>query len=97
MLIARRFWREAPLVEIKNEKDFEAWLQGKPRAVSIALAARASLRVLPLLQTKEPDERYVRDIVLPSLRAMAVSQAVAKYPAHETGTVHSPLVLGGAA
>ena len=84
MLIARRFWREAPLVEIKNEKDFEAWLQGKPRAVSIALAARASLRVLPLLQTKEPDERYVRDIVLPSLRAMAVSQAVAKYPAHET-------------
>ncbi len=26
----------------------------------------------------------MRDIVLPSLRAMAVSQAVAKYPAHET-------------
>ncbi len=42
------------------------------------------MRVLPLLQTKELDERYVRDIVLPSLRAMAVSHAVAKYPARET-------------
>ncbi|PZR94067.1 MAG: hypothetical protein DLM68_00220 [Hyphomicrobiales bacterium] len=39
---------DAPLAEIKNEKDFEEWLHGKPREVSVALAARAALRVLPV-------------------------------------------------
>jgi hypothetical protein len=38
----------------------------------------------PLLQTTEPDERYMRDIVLPSFRATAASWAAAKYPARET-------------
>jgi hypothetical protein len=72
------------LVKINNLDEFGAWLRKQPREVSVAFAARAALRVLPVLQTAKPDERYMRDIVLPSFRATAVSWAAARYPAHET-------------
>jgi len=42
--------REAPLVDFKNATDFEKWRDSKPREVSVALAARAALRVLPIIQ-----------------------------------------------
>jgi hypothetical protein len=60
----------------------EAWLRKRPREVSVAFAARAALRVLPLLQTTKLDER-MRDMVLSSFRATAVSWTAAKYPARE--------------
>jgi hypothetical protein len=49
----------------------------------VALAARAALRVLPIVLTAER-EGYMRDVVLPVFRAAAVAWAAAKYPAHET-------------
>jgi hypothetical protein len=60
----------------------EAWLRQQPREVSVAFAARAALRALPLLQTTKLDER-MRDMVLSSFRATAVAWAAAKYPARE--------------
>ena len=71
-----------PLVEINNREELEAWLRKEPREVAAALAARAALRVLPLLQTTKFDE--LRDISLPVFRALAVSWAVARYPARGT-------------
>jgi hypothetical protein len=62
----------------------KAWLRKQPRAISVAFAARAALRVVPVLETAKPDERYMRDLVLPSFRATAVSWAAARYPARET-------------
>ena len=57
------------------------WLKRQPRSLSVALAARVALRVLPVY-TGATDVS-VRDLVLPVFRAAAVSWAAAKYPAHK--------------
>jgi hypothetical protein len=79
-----RRWREGPLVEINNSEELKSWLRQQLREVSVAFAARAALRVAPVSEMATPDERYWRDIVLPSSRATAVSWAAARYPARET-------------
>jgi len=58
-------------------------VDGQPRAVLIAFAARAALRVLPFVQWGKR-KGYMRGLVLPVFRATAVSWAAAKYHAHET-------------
>ncbi len=82
MLSAPKVW-EAPLADLKNNDALRAWLRTQPREVSVALAARAALRVLPILLTAER-KGYMRDVVLPVFRAAAVAWAAGKYPAHET-------------
>jgi len=37
------------LVEIRDRDGLVVWLQDQPREVSVAIAVRAALRVLPLL------------------------------------------------
>ncbi len=82
MLSAPKVW-EAPLADLKNNDALRAWLRTQPREVSVALAARAALRVLPILLTAER-KGYMRDVVLPVFRAAAVAWAAGKYPARET-------------
>jgi hypothetical protein len=80
----RRFWREEPLVEIKNRDALEAWLRKQPREVSIAFAARAALRILPIVkgETSAVSSLIPGAILVPAFRATAVSWAAAQYPAH---------------
>ncbi|MDQ6869441.1 MAG: hypothetical protein M3178_14065 [Pseudomonadota bacterium] len=83
----RRFWREGPLAEIDNREELKAWLRKWPREVSVAFAARAALRALPVLQEARGGDfqgGFFADVVLPVFRATGVAWAAAKYPAQVT-------------
>jgi hypothetical protein len=68
----------------KDRKQLEAWLDGQPREVAIAMAWRSAARVFPLLAGEKPDAA-----ILPVLRAIAVSRFAAVWPNHETEKVQS--------
>ena len=77
--------------DFSDREDSRRWLDAiKPakrrREVAVAMAARAALRVTPLLSLglgkPGPRATVLSDWVLPSLRATALQWAAAKYPAH---------------
>ena len=73
-------------VRIESKDDLEKWLNVLPgeqrRQVAVAIACRAALRVVPVVETwLRGDEGRAIDIVLPIFRAMAASWAVAVGPA----------------
>src|SRR5271166_235330 len=80
------------MVDFSDRKNIKRWLDAiKPakrrREIAVALAARAALRVTPLLgvaltQGERSQATVLSDFVLSSLRATALSWAAAKYPAH---------------
>jgi hypothetical protein len=78
--------REGPLAEINSLSELEAWLRKQPLGVSVAFAARAALRVLPILHGAR-GSTYASDFfadILPVFRATGLAWAAAKYPAQAT-------------
>ena len=78
------------MVEFAKADDVKAWLvaiepRERRREVAIALAARAALRVLPLLgrelrRGKRTHDEILSTFILPPLRATALTWVAAKYP-----------------
>jgi hypothetical protein len=73
------------MVDFKSREELKAWLETQPPKVSVAIAARAALRVLPYVQTASWSKHVTQDIVLPVFRANVTSWVTAIFPAVETG------------
>jgi hypothetical protein len=79
------------MVDFSDGEASERWFAGiepvkRQHEVAVALAARAALRVAPLLSAelsrRRPRAATLTNLVLPSLRAAASAWAVARYPVH---------------
>jgi hypothetical protein len=69
------------LVEISDGESARAWLEGKPREVQVAFAARRALRALP--STGNRESRISGHIALPTLRAILTTGVAAVKPGPE--------------
>lgn len=70
------------MAEITDSKSLQAWLKTRPPEDAVLIAARAALRVLPLVGSNlaRNSERRRAEIVLPTFRAMAVASFAGKWP-----------------
>ena len=70
------------MARITDEHGLEAWLKGKPAAFACALAARAALRVAPVLgqALQEDTEDRRRALILPGFRALAAANFAGVWP-----------------
>ena len=73
------------MVDFAKQNDVKRWLNGKPREVAVIIAARAALRVVPLLvdslggRAGERSQRR-KDLVLQVFRAVAAAWVAGQYP-----------------
>jgi len=75
----------AGVVEFSKREDVSGWLKDKPPDVSIVIAARAGLRVIPTLATSlGPRGGGARTLILPTFRALAMTWLVVGYPSRRS-------------
>lgn len=70
-------------VDFSDLKATRRWFEQQPYEVAVAMAARAALRVLPLIATGravEPRARFFNTVALPCFRAAAATWAIARFP-----------------
>ena len=79
--------RAKTVPEFKSSKDIARWLRGKPREYALVIAARAAIRVTPMLIASLGPrgggvEKVGREIILPVFRGMASSWFASAWPKH---------------
>ena len=75
--------RDGPrMVKITDGHELDAWLKEVPTEFACALAARAALRVAPVLgqALREEEEERRRDLILPGFRALAAANFAGAWP-----------------
>ncbi len=70
------------MAEIKEILELAEWLRKQRRDVSVVFAARAALRVLPIIHSEERTPDYWSLLVLPVFRATAIAWAAVAQPAY---------------
>jgi hypothetical protein len=89
-------------IDFSDRDQLELWLSNKPREVAVVFAARAALRVAPLLVSElgplgSTIAVVSRDLVLPVLRAMATPWIAGQHPTQNASAVHAAAVARAAA
>jgi hypothetical protein len=82
------------MADLSDRETFEHWLAGiepaeRRREIKHALAARSTLRVVPLLGRMKGDA-VTEALVLPTLRVAALAWVAGKYSAHEDALRSAP-------
>lgn len=88
----------APDDKVPDPRDYTAfrdWLNSKPRQWSVVIAARAALRVLPLVYAPGLND-YEAIIILPLFRAAAISRLAAVCPHREIENTAAGAAAGAA-
>lgn len=78
-------FKEEWVAAFTSDENITRWLEGKPNHVAVVLAARAAIRVIPLLTTafslnRRAENDAQSDAVLKVFRCAAAAWAVAAYP-----------------
>ena len=68
-------------LKFTNGEELDRWLRTQPREVNIVIAARAALRVLPLLHVVVVSRKSQGLAIFASFWATALARVAAKYPA----------------
>jgi hypothetical protein len=78
--MARRRSANAVSIDFSGRDAAGNWFKQQPLGVSVTIAVRTALRVIPHIITDKNNDNFLSDIVLPMFYAMAVAWSVAKYP-----------------